>query len=55
MVYAIGFQRADLFRLGKAPDGRRIYQTEALSQDKLRMVQSCVLEGIGLSYLTKYI
>ena len=52
MIYAIGFHRADLFRLGKGPDGRRQYQTEALPPETLRTVQRCVLEGLGLSALT---
>jgi uncharacterized protein YifN (PemK superfamily) len=55
MVYAIGFHRADLFRLGKDPSGRRIYQTTALSAEKLKYVQQCVLAGLGLSHLTKHL
>lgn len=55
MVYAIGFHRADLFRLGKDSMGRRVYQTEALSAEKFTQVQRCVLEGIGLAYLTKHL
>lgn len=55
MIYAIGFHRADLFRLGKATNGRRTYQTAALSAEKMRKVQRCVLEGIGLSHLTKLV
>ena len=55
MVYSIGFHRADLFRLGRAADGRRIYQTAALTNDKLCMVQACVLQGIGLPHLTKHL
>jgi mRNA interferase MazF len=55
MVYAIGFHRADLFRLGKDQAGRRMYQTAAISAAKFTQVQRCVLAAIGLSHLTKHL
>jgi len=52
MLYAVGFHRADLFSLGRGPDGRRVYQNASLPMDTFRQVQRCVLEGLSLSHLT---
>ena len=53
MVLAVGFHRLDLLLLGRDRSGRRIYQTETLSRDDFRTVQTCLLEGLSLGRLTK--
>ena len=55
MIYAAGFHRVDLLLLGKDRSGKRIYQTETIGRDDLRRVQSCVLNGLSLQGLTKYL
>lgn len=48
MIYALSFERVDLFNLGRGADGRRIYQKETLPADTLRRVQASVRAGLGL-------
>ncbi|MBL9048767.1 MAG: type II toxin-antitoxin system PemK/MazF family toxin [Tabrizicola sp.] len=48
MIYAIGLHRADLFRLGRGKDGRRVYLTETLDPANFAQVQACILAGLGL-------
>lgn len=48
MIYALGFDRADLFHLGRGPDGRRVYQTQTVSRDTLAKAQRCILAELGL-------
>lgn len=55
MIYAAGFHRLDLLRLGKDRTGRRIYQTRALPSGMLRIVQGCVLHGLGMGRLTEHL
>lgn len=55
MVNAVGFHRVDLLRLGKDQYGQRIYQYQALPTNLMKVVQRCVLHGMGLSPLTKHI
>jgi uncharacterized protein YifN (PemK superfamily) len=55
MVNAVGFHRVDLLRLGKDGSGKRIYQFSCLPEDILRKVRKCVLHGMGMSGLTKYL
>jgi len=54
MVYSIGFHRLDLIRVGKRDDGKRIYRMETIAPEQMKQVKSCVLKGLGLSGLTKY-
>ncbi len=55
MMLAAGFHRLDLLRLGKGPDGRRVYQTDTISGDDLLAIQRCVLAGLSLGQLTKHL
>tara|TARA_R110000868_G_scaffold104337_2_gene287356 strand:- start:343 stop:771 length:429 start_codon:yes stop_codon:yes gene_type:complete len=55
MVNAVGFHRLDLLRLGKQPDGKRIYLLEPLSAENLKVIRTCVLRAVGLSILTKHL
>lgn len=48
MVYALSFERVDLFNLGPDESGRRRYQTETISRDTLRKIQKCILVGLGM-------
>jgi len=45
----------DLLLLGKDRTGKRIYQTNTLGNADLMRIQTCVLHGLSLSSLTKYL
>ncbi len=55
MVYAVGFHRLDLIRMGKTLHGKRMYYYSTVSDAQLRQIQACVLHGMGLSRLTKHL
>lgn len=55
MIYAVGFHRVDLLRIGKDDQGRRLYQQKPLSPETFAQVQGCVLAGLGLPHLTKWL
>lgn len=55
MVNAVGFHRLDLIRCGKDTQGNRVYYTDYLDDETMAMVSKCVLHGMGLSNLTKYL
>ena len=55
MVYALGFHRLNLVRLGKDGSGKRIYRMDTLSAEDMRHVRSCVLKALGLARLTKHL
>jgi mRNA interferase MazF len=55
MIYSVGFHRLDLIRMGKDHQGQRIYRMETLSAEQMKKVKSCILSGLGLSTLTKYL
>jgi mRNA interferase MazF len=55
MICTVGWHRIDLLKLKKAAQGKRSYQLTPIPEDDLKRVQSCVLHGIGLSPLTKYL
>lgn len=48
MINAVSFDRCDLLLLGKARDGKRLYQSQTLSVELLTKIQSCVRYGLGL-------
>lgn len=53
MIYAVGFHRLDLLRLGKDQNGARQYQLNTLSRTHLRNINNCVLASLGLPPLTE--
>jgi uncharacterized protein YifN (PemK superfamily) len=55
MIYSVGFHRLDLIRLGKDRTGKRAYRYDTISDAQMKTAKSCVLRGMGLSQLTKYI
>lgn len=55
MINAAGFHRVDLLMLGKDRSGKRIYQTSTIGRHDLKRVQSCILNGLSLQDLTKYL
>ena len=55
MINSVGFQRVDLFRLGRDKSGKRLYLTNPLPDDLIALVQSRVLHSLGLSSLTKHL
>jgi mRNA interferase MazF len=54
MIYAIGFHRLDLIRIGKDRCGKRLYHFATLTNDQIILVRKLVLRSIGLSQLTKH-
>jgi mRNA interferase MazF len=54
MIYAAGYHRIDLLRLGKV-QGSRVYQTNCIDADSLKAVQRAILHGLGLSSLTNHL
>ena len=52
MVCAVSFDRLTLPYIGKDPQGTRVYDIRHISEDDLRRVQVCVLNGMGLARLT---
>lgn len=55
MVYAVGFHRLDLLRLGRREDNKRAYLEEAVTPEQLRRIRVCVLSALGLGSLTKHL
>jgi uncharacterized protein YifN (PemK superfamily) len=55
MVNAVGFHRVSLLRFDKDQQGKRVYQTAVLDDELFKIVKRCVLHGMGLSTLTKYL
>lgn len=52
MVCAVSFGRLSLPFIGKDQQGKRVYDIRHLSEDDLRRVQVCVLNGMGFAHLT---
>ena len=55
MIYAVGFHRLDLIRLGKDKSGKRIYRFNILTSDQMKVVRTCVLRALGMNTLTKHL
>ena len=55
MIYAVGFHRLDLIRLGKDNTGKRQYRYDIITPEQMKAVRTCVLRGIGLGILTKHL
>ena len=55
MVNAVAFHRLNLIRCGKDKNGVRKYYYNTISDNQLRLLQKCVLHGMGMSSLTKHL
>lgn len=55
MIYSAGFHRLDLLKLGKDRSGKRIYQTKTLPSGMMKIVNQCVLNGLGFGNLTEHL
>lgn len=55
MVNTVGFHRLDLIRLERDDIGKRTYCLHVLDKESMNTVQRCILHGLGLSDLTKYL
>ena len=55
MMCAVSFARLDLPMMGKDLAGNRIYDVRHISEEQLRMVRACLLNGIGLGSLTQHL
>ena len=54
MVNTVGFHRLDLLRCDRDKIGLRQYYMKPLTNEQLKLVYRCVLNGLGLANLTKY-
>ena len=55
MIYTASFMRLDFIKSDKAKSGKRIYIYKPLDCETIKTVEKCVLNGIGLAGLTKYL
>ena len=55
MIYAVGFHRLDLIRIGKKANGDRIYRFDILDNEQMKLIKTCVLRSIGLNTLTRHL
>lgn len=56
MLYAVGFHRLDLIKLGKRDqNGKRIYFSNCLSRERMREVYACVLHGMNLGAMAVHL
>lgn len=54
MVYSVSFARLYLFNK-KDEQGKRIYDLRILADNEIAEIQKCVLNGIGLTALTRHL
>ena len=56
MIYTVGFHRLNLIKLGtRQPNGKRQYYQRRLGREQMKEIYSCVLHGINLGQLSKYL
>ncbi|TAA20327.1 type II toxin-antitoxin system PemK/MazF family toxin [Pseudoxanthomonas winnipegensis] len=55
MVSAVSFERLFLPSPGKDSVGQRIYDVRHIGEAEFKLVQKCVLHGIGLASLTSHL
>ena len=56
MIYTVGFHRLDLIKLGKrGNNGKRLYFSQKLGKDQMSEIYACVLNGLGLGYLSEHL
>jgi uncharacterized protein YifN (PemK superfamily) len=55
MVLTASYDRLDRFRMGKNPNGTRIYSIFHVQGGDLQEIQKAVLNGLGLGRLTPHI
>jgi hypothetical protein len=55
MLATVSFQRLDRIRIAKDRKGRRIYYDHALSPEEIVRVRACILRGLGMGDLTRYL
>jgi len=55
MLATVSFQRLDLIRTGRGPDGKRKYLNIQLDDANMQKVKACILNALGLSSLTVHL
>ena len=56
MLYTVAFHRLELIQLGtKDANGKRMYFKNRLGNDQMKKIYGCVLEGLNLTALIKYL
>lgn len=54
MVYTVGFHRLELVCVGNK-NGKREYFRDRLGNEQMNIITKCVLNGIGMGFLTSYV
>ena len=52
MIATVSFDRLDLFRSGRGPDGKRKYLTRQISLEDFDRIRNGILHGLGFRHLT---
>lgn len=56
MIYTVGFHRLDLIQLGtRNSGGKREYFKNKLGKEQMRKIHECLLHGLNLGRLIKYL
>lgn len=56
MIYTVGFHRLNLILLGKkGSGGKRLYFTDRLGRDQMKLIYQCVLHGLNLGKLSPHL
>jgi mRNA interferase MazF len=57
LIYTVGFHRLNLIRLGKRGKntGKRYYFKQRLGEDSMKEIYKCVLYGMNLGHLSRYL
>ena len=55
MIAVVAFRRLDFINFGKDAAGKRRYYYSTLSSENIRRIRACILGGLGLAHLTKYL
>ena len=57
MVYAVGFHRLDLIRLGKRDPqtNRRLYFRNRLGKEHMKQIYACIMHGMNMGHLVPHI
>jgi uncharacterized protein YifN (PemK superfamily) len=57
LIYTVGFHRLNLIRLGKRDKntGKRYYFKQKLDEGRMKEIYKCVLHGMNLGHLSRYL
>lgn len=53
MIYTVSFERLNLFKNGRGPDGSRKYTSAALNAEQMTTLADKILYGLGIHFFIK--